>query len=291
MQGLNWDDLKVFLVAAQSTSLTAAAEQLNINSTTISRRITALETQLNADLFDRSKRQWRLTPFGEGIFQQASPMLQQAQQMNRYVQAHTQELSGTLRLTAPDACFSSILLPLIQEFEKLHPHIQLELIATTERLNLETAEADVAFRVTDKPPEDLVGSHIGQFGIAVYGCADNLKQLELQDKSLVTCLGWEATEPMDWVTRDIGDRAKLIHTNSVSTLVEMTKAGVGLGQFYCVLGDPVPQLQRLPGSYYLSKYGFWMLTHIGVRTSAKVKIFREFAIEKLRAQKAAIEGN
>lgn len=78
MQGINWDDLRVFLVAARAPSLNSASETLKINSTTISRRVTALESQLNGLLFDRSKRTWQLTSFGELICKEADPMLQQS---------------------------------------------------------------------------------------------------------------------------------------------------------------------------------------------------------------------
>lgn len=202
---------------------------------------------------------------------------------------HTNELQGRLRITAPVACFSSILLPVVSKFEKEHPHIKIELLATGKQLDLVSSEADIAFRVTEQPSSDLVGYSLGRFGLAIYGRAEDLKKVE-QKQETVTCIDWIGSNPASWIEQKVGDKAKVIHCNSLITMAEMTKAGYGISQLQCVIGDADPDLQRLPDSYYLSKSSLWVLTHIDVRTNAKVRAFRNFAINYLSKRKNILAG-
>lgn len=291
MQELNWDDLKVFLVAAKQPSLAAAAELLKINSTTISRRVSALEEQLHGVLFDRSKRTWQLTSFGELICRESEPIIQQTSQVERLARVHTKALQGRLRITAPTACFSAILLPIINLFEKKHPNIQIELISTGKLLNLVSSEADVAFRVTQNPPLELVGYNLGRFGLAVYGHQKLVEQLiSKQNKQMITCIDWLNSTPARWIEHYVGDNAKPLYCDSLITMTEMVKNGYGLAQLNCAIGDAFSELQRVPSSYFLSKNSLWLLTHIDVRNSERVKVFRDFVIEHQGDFKSKVKG-
>lgn len=285
---LNWDDLKIFLVAAKAESLAVAAKHLGINQTTLSRRIGALEVQLNNALFDRSKRQWRLTSFGESIYQEADPMRQLSARIERLAVVHNTALQGRLRITAPEACFHALLIPLISQFEKKHPLIQIELISSTKALDLVSSQADVAFRVTENPASDLVGCHIARFGVAVYARADLLRAFTQGEP--VTCIDWLDQAPAKWIQRNVGDKARIVATNSLVTMAELVRSGVGIAQLYCVLGDADPKLLRLPDTHSLSSASLWLLTHTEVRNNARVNAFRTFAIESLRDKVGIIEG-
>ena len=294
MQSLNWDDLRVFLIASKSTSLSAAAKQLGINHTTISRRINSLEQQLKGTLFDRSKRQWNLTRLGEQVCNEAEPMFQRIARIERLAYAESKQLQGRLRITAPEACISALLLPIIQQFEKLHPGIDIEVIATTVSLDLASSEADIAFRVTNSPAIDLVGCDLGHLGVAVYGTSENIKQLQQlnrnEDGRQINCVSWSDQPPREWIQRYVGGRAKIINTNSMTSMADMCRNGLGLAQLFCLVGDAHPEVERLPESHYLSSNNLWVLTHVDVRTSARVRVFRDFAIEHLRLRQADMVG-
>jgi DNA-binding transcriptional LysR family regulator len=294
MQNINWDDLRVFLLASKSTSLSAAAELLGINHTTISRRISSLEQQLKGALFDRSKRQWRLTNLGKQVSQEAEPMQQSVTRIERLAFADSKQLQGRLRITAPEACISTLLLPIIQQFETLHPAIDIEIITTTKALDLASSEADIAFRVTNSPDPSLIGCDLGNLGVAVYGTTHNIKQLKTlsnrKNNRKINCLSWTDSPPREWIQRDVGDHVKIINTNSMTSMADMCRNGLGLAQLFCLVGDSYTELERLPNSYYLSSNNLWLLTHVDLRTSIRVRAFREFAIKKLRLRQADMEG-
>ena len=62
MHSLDWDNVRHFLEVVRSGSVTQAALRLGVNQTTVSRRITALESRLGKKLFERSGHGWVITP-------------------------------------------------------------------------------------------------------------------------------------------------------------------------------------------------------------------------------------
>ena len=71
---MNWDDLKVFLDVVRQPKLEQTATKLNIDATTISRRLKRLETDLGTTLFERTRRGHMLTPSGEALAKQVENM-------------------------------------------------------------------------------------------------------------------------------------------------------------------------------------------------------------------------
>lgn len=65
---MNWEKLKIFYYVACANSMTAAAKQINLDQSTISRQIIALENSIQAKLFSRKSRKIKLTSKGEILF-------------------------------------------------------------------------------------------------------------------------------------------------------------------------------------------------------------------------------
>ena len=73
-------------------------------------------------------------------------------------------------------------------------------------------------------------------------------------------------------------------------MFEMTRQGIGMTQMPCALCDPDPLLQRIPCRYVEPGWGLWVLSHVDLRTTARVRIFRDFLVNALNKQKDLIEG-
>ncbi len=123
MHKLDWNDTRHFLEVAHAGSLTQAAVQLGVNHTTVSRRISALETQLGKNLFERAGNGWIITPVGERIAAYAHAMAEEAHNIERQVLADSLELSGLLRVTAADHCLEYLAMPAISQFITQYPEI------------------------------------------------------------------------------------------------------------------------------------------------------------------------
>jgi len=294
MHTLDWDDIRHFLEVTRSGSATQAAVRLGVNHTTVYRRISALEDRLGKNLFERSNNGWVITPVGERIVAYAESMAEEANNIERQVLADSHELSGLLRVTAADHCVERLVMPAIRKFIQRYPEISLEVVATVDELDLAAREADVALRGTDEPPPNLVGKRIAQIGFAIYGTQALKEQAaadpDAEDLPCITWVGDGHTRP-PWIEKSFPNTRHIYRTTSVPVMLAMAREGIGIARLACVLGDPDPKLHRIQARYVEPGPDLWVLSHVDLRTTARVRIFRDFLVEELETQKELIEGN
>lgn len=139
---LSLDLLRGFRVAARHLSFTRAAQELFVTQSAISREIRTLEEQIGQPLFQRVHRALRLTPAGAELYRVADKALTD-------LDAVTDRLTGSSRaltVTATTALASLWLAPRLTRFSRLRPEIDVRIVATNERPDLEREHLDVALR-------------------------------------------------------------------------------------------------------------------------------------------------
>ena len=197
---MNWDDLRYLLAVARAGSMSGAARALKVNHATVIRRIRSLEEQLGASLFDRVGHTYVITPAGQVAFDAAEQMEAQSTGVERQVVGQATDLSGIIRVTAPEPMSETILVPLVREFTSRYPDICIELSLSMRVYDLGMREADVAFRVTNNPPQDVVGTRLVRLAMAVYAPAGSaLVAADIKDVNPVTT-GDPST--VDWKARN-----------------------------------------------------------------------------------------
>ena len=290
MHDFDWNDLKHFLTVARAGTVSQAGRELGVNYTTVSRRVTALERSLGVSLFDRTGNEWMLTGAGEQILANAEKISDFAGEVKRNAIKDSAELSGLLRVTAVGMIFQRILMPHLKEFIDLHPEIDIELISSEDLLSLENREADVAFRGTNEPPPNLIGKRIGRVEYQIYGTR------EIYEKRLagepVRTIAWagDGRSLPDWIASDYADTPSTLRVNRIEVMLQAAKNGMGAAQLACGLGDPDPLLARLPNSTPEPGLDFWILTHLDMRKTERVRRFREFMIDRLENSADTLEG-
>jgi DNA-binding transcriptional LysR family regulator len=182
-------------------------------------------------------------------------------------------------------------MPGLNEFTRLYPEIDIDLVATEALLDLSLHDADVAFRCTNKPPLNVLGTHIANFAYAVYATPP-LYQQYLDDPGSVGGIGWssEGRSAPEWLLADFPDMQVRYRANSLNVAFNLARQGLGFCQLPCGLGDASAKLQRVPGKYQASTTSFWLLSHIDLRTTARIRIFRDFMLEAMRPYVPLIEG-
>jgi DNA-binding transcriptional LysR family regulator len=73
-------------------------------------------------------------------------------------------------------------------------------------------------------------------------------------------------------------------------MLQMARNGTAIAQLPCVLGDPDPLLRRVPARYVEPGWGLWVLSHVDLRSTARVRIFRDYLVDALEQQRDLIEG-
>jgi DNA-binding transcriptional LysR family regulator len=149
-------DLDIFVRTVDNGSLSATARALALSPAAASAALKRLEAELGVQLFVRSTRSLRLTPQGERFLAQCRPALEALQQAGQQAAAGEQALCGVLKLSAPSDFGRNLLLPWLDEFQHLHPRVDIRLQLSDRLANVYSEPVDAAFRYGQPPDSSLV---------------------------------------------------------------------------------------------------------------------------------------
>ena len=284
---MNWDDVRFFLALCREGSVSRAGTALGVNHTTVARRISAFEEKLGTRLFDRTRDGYAMTQAAENMYEQAQEMESYAQAIDRAMVGQDAELKGALKLTAPYDFANRVIVPAMPKFRRKYPCIDLELLTTTGLVDLAAREADIAVRLTAKPPEYLVGRKVLPLRHGMYGAPGYLETMPA--KPDVILFRSEQTMP-EWATQNFPDANVVLRTDNLSTMHAAVAAGLGLARMPCYEADSDPDIRRIDGPLTLSAWGVWILSHVDLRSTARVRVSREFLTEIILEKQSLILG-
>lgn len=294
---LAWDDFRLVKAIAESRGLTGAAEKLNVNHSTVFRRLGQLEDALGVRLFERHRTGYALTPAGEEMTALAERMDEDVATFARKLAGQSLSPAGEVRVTTNDTLLAHLLTPMFARFCKQCPDIRLDVVLANQALNLSKRDADVAIRATDNPPETLVGRKVGTIGWAIYG-----RRVDFPDPSALDLLAlydrpWVALgdnlaqlKAARFVREHVSQDRIVYKVNTVLGLTEAVEAGIGVGPLPCFIADARATLVRLTPPNPDFSTALWLLTHPDLRQSARVRVFLDFMAGEISKRRKAIEG-
>ena len=183
-EALSWDEFRLVKAISDSGSLGGAAEILGLNHSTVFRRLAALETTVGARLFERSREGYQPTVAGDEMIALAITMADSIIGFERKLAGRDLRPTGQLRVTTAEAIGQQLLPAIMAQFRAQNSGVVVELKLSNQMLNLSRRDADVAIRLTNDPPEALVGRRLCAVRSAVYYRRD-----------LASSLG---SQPLDW---------------------------------------------------------------------------------------------
>ena len=160
-------DLASFILIVDEGSFTAAAKILDVTPSALSKLVTRLETSLSVKLFERTTRKLIITHSGQQVYDQALVMVDAAKRAVELSTTDHQDMSGALTVAAPEAFLNSVLQPHVVPFLQKYPEIQLKLRAADGEIDLIRDGIDVAFKLTDKPDENLVLKEVSKTNLVM----------------------------------------------------------------------------------------------------------------------------
>jgi DNA-binding transcriptional LysR family regulator len=287
MQGLQWTELQYFLAVHQGGSISAAAQALGVNHTTVLRRLAGLEQALGVRLFERFPTGYVITSAGEELAAQMAGVAEQIDGAARRMSGMDREISGTIRLTSTDTLFRGLLTPYLNEFRARHPKVTLQLVMNNAMLSLTRREADIAVRGSNRPPENLIGRLAGRIRTAPY-CSRTMLAAQnaarpwqrypwiAPDESLAHL------EQAKWLAAHVEPGQVVAAIDSLLGMLDCVRSGMGAGMLLCPLADAEPDLVRLADPLPQLDTQIWVLTHPDLKRVARVKALADFLYEKLR---------
>ena len=156
----NLDDLAVFVHVVERHSFSAAARDLHLAPKTVSKQIARLEQALGTTLFERNTRNLRITSEGRAIAERARVALAVLEEVQELATGGSQELSGTIRLTAPTPFGRKFVAPAIHDFCRLHPRVGFDLRLSDQVQDLYSGDLDLAIRMGELADSRLVARRV-----------------------------------------------------------------------------------------------------------------------------------
>lgn len=160
--------LKIFSIVAAKLNFVAAAHEIGIDPSSVSRKITQLETELGATLFNRNTRSMTMTSFGARFLKHAEFILREYNLAIENAQGESNKISGSLKITTSVAFAERILVPLLPKFLEEYPQITVNLIPADANLDLAKESIDVAIRLTQQVNGDYIITKLFQTKYGVY---------------------------------------------------------------------------------------------------------------------------
>ncbi|ELN4659354.1 LysR family transcriptional regulator, partial [Escherichia coli] len=125
---MNWDDLRFFTAVMQYQNISRSAKELGVSPQTVSRKITVFEEKLGTTLFLRHPRGYKPTKDAMNLIEEVKNAEKVLNTLQRKFTNKSQNLSGVVRIAAPELIATEILIPSLKPFLDEYPEINIELI-------------------------------------------------------------------------------------------------------------------------------------------------------------------
>ena len=291
-------DLPLILALSRERTLAGAAERLDVDLSTVFRRLNALEKRLRVRLFDRSARGYQLTAAGERAAGAAERVETELLSLDREISGRDQQLSGRLRVTASETLSHSVLPGLFARFHAEHPRIELILTIDNRIMDLSRREADVALRVRRPTDAGLFGRRLTGVAWAFYGPAQqtggNLRRESgSYNFGRHTVIGWDEPTRIiasDWLAEHVPPERIGYRCNSLVNQLVAVSAGLGIALLPCYLADRDPAVRRVSGVLPDLTSELWIVTHQDLKNTARIRAFLTSIGDAIAAERRRFEG-
>jgi DNA-binding transcriptional LysR family regulator len=282
---MNWDDIRIFMIVADTGSLSAAAETLNISIATVSRRIDALEQLLGRQLMSRGRHGITLTPLGLQLLETTAPLRDGFDKVEQFIASiDSPNHQPPVRISATEPIISDFLAPYLSDLDE---GISVDLISTSSLADLARLDADIAIRMFRPNNPGLFTQKVGVIELGLFASKEYLagrapEQINLRKEKLLGLSSvYGDIAEVKWVRKQNLDDIVCTTSSSTAALIHAAVAGVGI-----VLGSKVicrgKGLIEIPSPQIPSRE-LWMVSHADARKSphiGKVKSWVSSSLKK-----------
>lgn len=241
---MDWNDIRVSLAVARAGSLNQAAMALNMDQSTVSRRLTALEAQLGTTLFQRSRHGVLPTEAGTVFFASATEIERRATSLVDQVQAAGGQRAGVLRICGDQWTLNRLAANGLWGFMEQHPQIEMRLVSDIPHPTVWHQDPSIGLWFSSKPADGAFAVKLGAVPYAVYAAKGTLPcdWVKLRAQNAAGCRETYEADP----SNDPNAEVRLSCTDA-ATVLESVAAGIGKAVLPRCLGDNDTRLTCLSG--------------------------------------------
>jgi DNA-binding transcriptional LysR family regulator len=293
----DWNDLRYFLELMRTGRLGPTAKRLQVDHSTVGRRVTELEKALGAKLFDRTLTGFVPTESGRRVLAYAEEVERNALAIIESAVYPTQ-LAGTVRLATMEGLASFYLAPRLVEFYESQPGIVVELVTSAQLLNLTRREADVSLSFVRPTGPRLITQKVGQVDLKLYGAESYFRQhgepksiADLRHHFFVDYIEDQVQiGAVRWLLDAIKSPTVVFRSTSMISQRNAAAAGMGLVMLPSFLGVQDTRFRPLLVDQTAIKRDIWLATHEDLRSMARVKALTTFIKKRIAEDRDFLDG-
>ncbi len=288
---MNWDDLRYFLAVAREGQMLGAAGRLGVSQARLSRHIAALEEAVGARLFDRTTRGSILTPDGEALFATAERVEAEVLSGVADMQGRD-EISGTVRIGAPDGFGSAFLAPRLGRFRIAYPDLRIQLVPVPRSFSLSEREADIAIMVGRPEKGRLRARKLIDYSLGLYAAHSYLARAGtpqiIEDLASHSLVGYVDdliyTPELNYAREFTRDWHSDIEVSTAIGQFEAVRAGAGIGICHDFMTAGAAGLVRLFPELSVTR-SYWVVWHENLRVARRVQAVAELLDRIVREER------
>lgn len=285
-----WEGISEFVAVAETMSFTAAAKQLGISTAQVSRQVSALEDRLSIKLLYRTTRKVSLTESGSVYFQHCRTVLDGLDDAERAVSNLNNKPRGIIRITAPVTYGEEKIVPLINDFSRLYPELEIIFNLTNKTMDLVEEGYDLAIRLGHLSDSSMMAKKLSRRirhvcaspnYIEAYGVPYSLSELDKHNCLIGTTDMWRFQVSGKMKSIRISGN---IRCNSGYGIMDAALKGVGIIQLpdhYVQRHIDTGQLITMLDKFREPEEGVWALYPHNRHLSPKIRLLVDYLSEKI----------
>ncbi|MEE9160457.1 MAG: LysR substrate-binding domain-containing protein [Gammaproteobacteria bacterium] len=284
------EGLREFVHVVEQGGFTAAARQLSVSTSFVSRQVTRLEDRLDVRLLQRTTRTVRLTEMGKVYYERSREILDQFESLESEMSDLQEKPKGLVRITAAGEYAERYVAPLVAEFVAKYPEVSVDLESSMQMVDIVDEGFDIAIRMSALSDSSLIARKVEQRRIMVCASPDYLKKhgrpktpedLRTHNCLLFPDMPWRFKYP---------DRIQEVKvrgswsSNNGRVLVAAARQGIGLvrfSEYYLEVLINAGELEIILQEYEVDDAATWIIYPNRRHLPTRVRYLVEFLLEEL----------
>lgn len=268
-------DLQVLLALARGGTLAQAGKRVGADASTVFRSLQRIEHGLGRRLFERSRNGYLASDLVTEMIGFAEQMEAQLEGARAVAHSSLGGVSGSVRIATTDTVLHGLLAPALHDLRRQHPLLSFDLHTGNELTSLTRRDADIAVRATRRPPQHLVGRHLGPLRAALY--AASASPIDSLGAAIAAHSAWIAPDDalpdhpsVLWRKKNLPGTQPVFRVNSILTAAEFVGLDLGVSILPLFLARRRPDLRQISDVLDECQTELWLLTHPETRLLRRV---------------------
>jgi DNA-binding transcriptional LysR family regulator len=282
-------DLETLLALVRGGTLAAASERLEVDSSTVFRNLQRIERGIGQRLFDRTRSGYRAGDTALELARHAERLESEIEAARSLLQVTPEQVSGQVRITTTDTILHGLVAPALKPLHDRHPQLKFDLHTGNQAISLTRHDADIAVRATRKPPEHLIGRHLGPIRVALFAPGES--QVHSIEDAVEGNLPWIAPDDalpdhpsVTWRRKHHPKIMPTYQVDSILSAAEGVSLGLGVALLPLFLACSRADLRQISAEITECTTELWLLAHPESRHLRRISTVLQHLAEHIQLE-------